>query len=72
MERYVIDRFEGDFAVLEREEGGTVDILKSDLPEATEGDVIIFENGVYRVDKEETLRRQELTLEKMRKLFEKN
>ncbi len=72
MERYVIDRFEGDFAVLEREEGGTVDILKSDLPETTEGDVIIFENGVYRVDKEETLRRQELTLEKMRKLFEKN
>lgn len=71
MERYIIDRFEGDFAVLEREEGGTIDVLKSDLPEASEGDVVIFENGSYRVDKEETLSRRELIAEKMRKLFEK-
>ena len=71
MERYIIDRFEGDFAVLERENGGTVDVLKADLPDATEGDVIVFENGFYKVDKEETQRRQELILEKMRKLFEK-
>ena len=70
MERYIIDRFEGDFAVLERENGGTVDVLKADLPDATEGDVIVFENGFYKVDKEETQRRQELILEKMRKLFE--
>ena len=72
MERYIIDRFEGDYAVLEKEEGGTIDVLKSDLPDADEGDVIIFENGFYRADKEETLRRQELIAEKMRKLFEKN
>lgn len=72
MERYIVDRFEGDFAVLESEEGGTVDILKSLLPDANEGDVILFENELYRVDKEETLKRQELIAEKMRKLFEKN
>lgn len=72
MEKYIIDRFEGDYAVLEREKGGTIDVLKSDLPEAREGDVILLENGFYRVDKEDTLRRQELIAEKMRKLFEKN
>lgn len=72
MERYIIDRFEGDYAVLEMESGGTIDVLKADLPEVAEGDVIIFENGFYRVCKEETLKRRELIAEKMRKLFEKN
>ncbi len=72
MERYIIDRFEGDFAVLESENGGTVDVLKSELPDAREGDVITLENGFYKVDKEETQRRQELIAEKMRKLFEKD
>lgn len=72
MERYIIDRFEGDFAVLESEKGGTIDVLKADLPHVEEGDVLVFENGFYRVDKEETLKRRELIAEKMRKLFEKN
>ena len=70
MERYIVDRFEGDFAVLESENGGTVDILKSDLPDVKEGDVIVFEDGYYKVDREETQRRRELIAEKMRKLFE--
>lgn len=70
MEKYIVDRFEGEFAVLEKESGGTVDILKSDLPPAHEGDVIIFENGAYKVSREETKKRKELIAEKMRKLFE--
>lgn len=70
MEKYIVDRFEGEFAVLEKESGGMVDILKNDLPPAQEGDVIIFENGVYKVSHEETQKRKELIAEKMRKLFE--
>ena len=70
MEKYIVDRFEGEFAVLEKEYAGMVDILKSDLPPAHEGDVIIFENGVYKVSNEETQKRKELIAEKMRKLFE--
>lgn len=71
MEKYIIDRFEGEFAVLERESGGTKDIPKAQLPGAREGDVIIFEGGTYRIDKEETQKRKELIAEKMHKLFEK-
>ena len=71
MKRFIVDRFEENFAVLEKEEGGTVDVLKSELPEVREGDVLICENGCYTVDYEETQKRKELIREKMRKLFEK-
>ena len=71
MEKYIVDRFEGDFAVLEKESGGTIDVPKEDIPDAKEGDVLILENGIYKVSMEETQRRKELIAEKMRKLFEK-
>ena len=71
MEKYIIDRFEGDFAVLEKESGGTIDVSKKDIPDAKEGDVLILENGIYKVSLEETQRRKELIAEKLRKLFEK-
>ena len=71
MEKYIVDRFEGDFAVLEKEIGETVDVCKELLPYAKEGDVLIFENGVYRVDNEETQKRKAMIEEKFRKLFEK-
>ena len=71
MEKYIVDRVEGDFAVLEKESGGTIDVPKKDIPDAKEGDVLILENGIYKVSLEETQRRKELIAEKMRKLFEK-
>ena len=71
MERFIVDRFEEEYAVLEKEEGGTIDVLISGLPEISRGDVLICENGVYTIDYEETQRRKELIQEKMRKLFEK-
>lgn len=70
MEKYIIDRFEGEYAVLEKAKGGTTDIPKSELPDVSEGDIVIFEDGTYRVDEEETKKRKELIAEKMRKLFE--
>lgn len=71
VEEYIIDRFEEQFAVLEKKDGGTVDIPKNYIPDANEGDVVILENGVYRVDKTKTLERKEIIAKKMRKLFEK-
>lgn len=71
MEKFIIDRFEGEFAVLEKEEGGTFDVLATKIPKAKEGDVVIFENGIYIIDEEETKRRKELIAEKMKKLFER-
>ena len=71
MEKYIIDRFEGDFAVLEKEDGGTVDVKKELLEGACEGDVIIFENGEYIIDAKETQMRRKNIEEKMRRLFGK-
>ena len=68
MEKYIVDRFEGEYAVLENEDGTTVDVLK-ELVSAAEGDVIVFKDGVYYADKEQTLARRRMIEEKMRKLF---
>ena len=50
----VIDRFEGDIAVLETD-SGMVDVQRNILPEnASEGDVIAEVNGAYIIDNEAT------------------
>ena len=69
--KFIIDRFEGEFAVLEKENGGTTDVLKSEIPDGKEGDIVIFENDVYTIDKAETQKRKEMIAEKMKKLFER-
>lgn len=71
MEKFIIDRFEGEYAVLEKEFGGTVNVLRETLGDVSESDVIVLENGIYSVDKEETIKRKAMIKEKMRKLFEK-
>ncbi len=69
--KYIIDRFEGEFAVLEKEEGGTIDVPKTQIPNAKEGYVVFFKDGVYSIDAEETEKRKALIAEKMKKLFER-
>jgi hypothetical protein len=69
--KYIIDRFEGDWAVCESADGKMVDIEKSKLPKNAEvGDVIILENGHFRVDKEETDKRRKEIEDLMNELFE--
>lgn len=64
--KFIIDRFEGEFAVVELEDKEMVDLPKILLPiEAKEGDLIIVS-----IDKEETKNRQERIQEKFNKLFE--
>ncbi|MHB8126652.1 MAG: DUF3006 domain-containing protein [Desulfitobacteriaceae bacterium] len=56
----IIDRFEGNFAVVEMDRRRMQDIPRNQLPANTkEGDVIIEENGVYRIDEVETKKRRE-------------
>lgn len=51
----VIDRFEGDYAVIETDDGGHINVLKSILPkEAKDGDIVLMENGEYLIDTENT------------------
>ena len=68
MERYIVDRFEGEYAVLEKEDGTTIDVLK-ELVSGVEGDVVVLKDGEYHADEEQTLARRRMIEEKMRKLF---
>lgn len=61
--KYIIDHFEETFADCEDESGNLVDMKKSEIPKtAQEGDVLIYKNGKYIVDQNET--------EKLRKELE--
>ncbi len=67
--KYILDRFEEEFAVLEKETGGTVNISKSFLQNAKEGDVIIEIDGEYLVDERATNKRKTRVEEKIKRLF---
>ncbi len=69
MEKYIIDRFEEEYAVLEKEDGTTENVARELIPDASEGDVVIEENGKYSIDKNETEERKRRIGEKMKKLF---
>lgn len=72
MEKYIIDRFEDSFAVLEKENGTTVNVEASLLGDALEGDVVLFDGKAYTIDKEETQTRKKRIEEKMSKLFKRS
>lgn len=65
--KVVIDRFEGNYAVCEKENGEIINIEKDKIPnEAKEGDVLVIENNGIIIDKEETEKRKE----EMKKLID--
>ncbi len=56
---FIIDRFEGEYAVLEDERKNMSNVLKSVLPnDVKEGDILVFENGNYHIDKNGTTKRK--------------
>jgi hypothetical protein len=58
MERGVIDRFEGEVAIIEIN-GKTMEFPRESLPNDVKvGDAIIIENGVVRLDRSETANRK--------------
>ena len=61
----IIDRFEGDFAVAETEDGTMVNIPKILVPEAEEGDAVRIE-----VDREKTEELRKEISDLMEGLFE--
>lgn len=63
--KVIIDRFEGNYAVVEIEIGKCVNIPKILIPDAKEGDVIKIE-----IDKKETLDRKKHIQELMDSIFE--
>lgn len=62
MQTLIIDRFEGELAVCEREDCSMVTIKRSLLPPGVRpGNILrVEDNGVIRLDAEEELRRREM------------
>lgn len=57
--RVIIDRFEGDFAVCEKENREMIDIKRSTLPKgAKEGDVLQIDGDNIKIDTAETEKRK--------------
>ncbi|MCI7085823.1 MAG: DUF3006 domain-containing protein [bacterium] len=68
--RYIIDRFEGDTAVLEDENKEFLNVPKSILPEnSNESDCLVFEDGKYIIDEETTKELKEEISDLMDELF---
>lgn len=63
MTKVIIDRFEGDFAIVELE-GTMLELPRVLLPEAKEGDVVLI-----TLDREQTARRKQSINELMNDLF---
>lgn len=60
MATFVLDRFEGDYAVLEDEKGAMQNVKRALLPHGLkEGDVLREENGDYTFDEPATRERSE-------------
>jgi len=71
---YLLDRFEGDFAIIEYEdENGTVSVIKEPRvkisADVQEGTVLKFEFGKYTVDAELTDLRRKMIREKLKRLL---
>ena len=70
MEQYTVDHFDDGIAVLEREDCTTFEMDKSLLPQETKGgDILIFIDGVYIIDREKTMQRKEKIAELMQTLW---
>lgn len=55
----IIDRFEGDFAVVELGDRSMMNIERFKIPQdAKEGDVLLIEGGIISIDFENTARRR--------------
>ncbi|KNF09964.1 protein of unknown function DUF3006 [Gottschalkia purinilytica] len=67
----IIDRFEGDLAIVELENDKMININIKKLPsEAKEGSVIIIEDEIITIDKEETKKREEHIKKLLDDIFE--
>ena len=66
----IIDRFEGEFAVVENTDSEVTALIKRDLIDwnARESDIIVFSDGIYHVDEEATKKRRAEVLALLKKL----
>lgn len=72
MKNYIVDRFEGDYAVCENEDKSFINIERHKLPKETkEGDCLVEkEDGSFYIDIEATEDRKQHIRRKLDSLFE--
>lgn len=69
--KLIVDRFEGDFVICEKEDGTMVDLKRDTLPEGVnEGDILFVEDDNIIVDEKSTLERKERIKKLMDDLWE--
>lgn len=71
--KYIIDRFEGEYAILEEyNTTNIINVLKMLLPAGVcEGDILEYSNGIYTILKTETLKREENIKDRFARLRKK-
>lgn len=68
LRRYTVDRFEGEYAILEDEYGRLYDVLREELPtDLREGDILQENEGKYMINEEETAKQRE----KIKQIYER-
>lgn len=69
--KYIVDRIEGDYVILEGEQGNLFNVKKSDMiANVKEGDILYKKDNIYFIDDEATKRRKEEIDNLMKGLWE--
>lgn len=67
----IIDRFEGDYGIVELEGGTIINVPRNLLPDkAKEGDTLVFDESNIEIDRTDTDNRAEKVTKLMDELFE--
>lgn len=70
--RYIVDRIEGEIAVLERDDLTFVDVSLLDLPDGTDaGDCLLHKDGVWSLDMPRAQERKRRIEQKRQAVFRK-
>ncbi len=73
LEKYAVDRIEGEFAVLENLETKEIKLVELLLlPVVKEKDVLVYIDNLYQIDDKERRKRLRIIKEKLDKLKENN
>ena len=69
LEKYVVDRIEGNFAVLENLETKEIKLVELLLlPVVKEKDILVYQDNLYMIDDKERRKRLKIIKEKLDKL----
>jgi hypothetical protein len=67
----IIDRFEGDYVIVELESGEMINVLRTKIPDsAVEGDVLLIDGDKIIIDTELTRERKAIIDNMMKELFD--